>query len=73
MVLDAHVAITPTGSAKAAEVVEALTGDRTCPWSAVRVELTGGGVSPLDLDAHRRKPTVVAEEMPLIEVGPLQA
>jgi len=56
VVLDAHVAITPTGSAKAAEVVEALTGDRACPWSAVRVELTGAGASPLELEAHRRKP-----------------
>jgi radical SAM family uncharacterized protein/radical SAM-linked protein len=71
VVLDAHVAITPTGSVKAAEIVEALTGDRACPWSAVRVALTGGGVSPLDLDAHRRKPTAGAEEVPLIEMGPL--
>jgi hypothetical protein len=68
VVLDAHVAITPTGSAKAAEVVEALTGDPNCPWSAVRVALTGSGASPLDLEAHRKKPVtpIVDAALPLV-------
>lgn len=60
VVLDARVRIMPTGSAKAAEIVEALTGDRALPWSAVRVALTGNGASPLDLDAHRRAPTAAS-------------
>jgi radical SAM family uncharacterized protein/radical SAM-linked protein len=66
VVLDARVAITPTGSVKAAEIVEALTGDGGCPWSAVRVALTGGGASPLELDVHRKKPeTNVEATLPL--------
>jgi hypothetical protein len=63
VVLDARVSITPTGSVKAAEIVEALTGDRGCPWSAVRVALTGNGASPLDLDAHRREPNPGVHDM----------
>jgi radical SAM-linked protein len=53
VVIDARVRITPSGSVKAAEIVEALTGDRSSPWSAVRVALTGNGASPMDLTAHR--------------------
>jgi radical SAM-linked protein len=46
--VEAVVALGPTGSAKAAEVVEALFGPGF-PHKAVRVELlAGGGVSPLD-------------------------
>jgi radical SAM-linked protein len=48
--------ITPTGSVKISEVVEAVTGDAHFPFKAVRAALTGGGTSPMDLALHRRPP-----------------
>jgi hypothetical protein len=55
--LTVSIRITGSGSAKIAEVVEALTGDATFPFKAVRAALTGRGVSPLELAAHRKEPT----------------
>jgi hypothetical protein len=46
--LDAVVALGPTGSAKAAEVVEAVLGPQF-PHKAVRVQLLAGDHSPLDI------------------------
>jgi radical SAM-linked protein len=56
--LDVTVRLSPSGAVKAAEVVEAITGDAQFPFKAVRAALTGKGASPLDLEAHRvaRKP-----------------
>jgi radical SAM-linked protein len=51
------VRITPQGSAKISEVVEAVTGSGSFPFKAVRVALLGKGVSPMDLAAHRRDRT----------------
>jgi radical SAM-linked protein len=58
--LEVGIAITPTGSAKVAEVVEALFG-RPVEHLSVRVELFAGAGSPLELLAHRRvRPAQVA-------------
>ncbi len=56
--LEAVVALGPTGSAKAAEVVEALFGPGF-PHKAVRVELLAGGASPLDTASLRSTQKVV--------------
>jgi radical SAM family uncharacterized protein/radical SAM-linked protein len=55
--LDVQVRITANGSVKIGEVVEAVTGDPTLPFKAVRVALMSGSASPMDLAAHRREPT----------------
>jgi hypothetical protein len=48
------VAVTPEGTAKASEVIEALLGARELPIRIVRTALLGpGGTSPFDLDALR--------------------
>jgi radical SAM-linked protein len=54
--LDVHVRITANGSVKIAEVVEAVMGDSTLPFKAVRVALMSGSASPMDLDVHRKEP-----------------
>jgi hypothetical protein len=68
--------ITATGSVKISEVVQAVTGDAHFPYKAVRVALTGGGTSPMDLALHRRAPapvrTVVELEMPVVNLDDLQ-
>jgi radical SAM family uncharacterized protein/radical SAM-linked protein len=56
--LDVRVRVLGSGSVKIAEVVEAVTGDATVPFKAVRVALTSGSTSPMDLAAHRREPAV---------------
>jgi len=49
-----EVAVTPEGTAKASEVIEALLGARELPIRIVRTALLGpGGTSPFDLDALR--------------------
>jgi radical SAM family uncharacterized protein/radical SAM-linked protein len=53
--LSVSVKVGGDGSAKIAEVVEAITGDASFPFKAVRVRLTGQGASPLELAAHRRE------------------
>jgi hypothetical protein len=55
--LTVSIRITGSGSAKIAEVVEALTGDATFPFKAVRAALTGRGISPMELAAHRKEPS----------------
>jgi radical SAM family uncharacterized protein/radical SAM-linked protein len=52
--------VTPTGSVKIAEVVEALTGDAHFPFKAVRSALTGRGGSPMDLPLYRKVPVAPA-------------
>lgn len=50
----ATVLISPRGSAKSSEVVQALTGIEHFPHKAVRVALLAGDTTPMDLSAHRR-------------------
>jgi radical SAM family uncharacterized protein/radical SAM-linked protein len=52
--------VTPTGSVKIAEVIEALTGDAHFPFKAVRAALTGRGGSPMDLPLYRKIPAPAA-------------
>jgi radical SAM family uncharacterized protein/radical SAM-linked protein len=56
--VEAIVALGPTGSAKATEVVEALFG-AGFPHKAVRVELLAGSTSPLDTASLRSTQKVV--------------
>jgi radical SAM family uncharacterized protein/radical SAM-linked protein len=58
MPVDALVALGPTGSTKAAEIVEAVFG-QGFPHKAVRVELLAGDCSPLDIARLRSTPRVV--------------
>ncbi|HEX7668624.1 MAG TPA: TIGR03936 family radical SAM-associated protein, partial [Polyangiaceae bacterium] len=58
--IEVRVRVLGSGSVKIAEVIEAVTGDRTLPFKAVRVALTSGATSPMDLLAHRREPPVAA-------------
>ena len=51
--LEVVIAITPTGSAKIAEAVEALLGG-PAPHLSVRVALLAGSGTPLELERHRR-------------------
>ncbi|MBX3183585.1 MAG: TIGR03960 family B12-binding radical SAM protein [Polyangiaceae bacterium] len=59
--LSVCVSISSAGSAKAAEIVEALTGDPTFPHQAVRERLLANGTSPLDLTAHKKPVTPPSE------------
>ncbi len=52
--LSVCVSISSAGSAKAAEIVEALTGDPKFPHQAIRERLFANGTSPLDLGAHKK-------------------
>ena len=52
--LDLTISIGPTGSAKVAEVVEAIVGQPGFPHRAVRVALFAGANSPLEVAAFRR-------------------
>jgi radical SAM family uncharacterized protein/radical SAM-linked protein len=52
--LDLTISIGPTGSAKVAEVVEAIVGEPGFPHRAVRVALLAGATSPLEVTAFRR-------------------
>jgi hypothetical protein len=52
--------VTPTGSVKIAEVIEALTGDAHFPFKAVRAALTGRGGSPMDLPLYHKIPAPAA-------------
>jgi radical SAM family uncharacterized protein/radical SAM-linked protein len=54
--LSVSTRVTPTGSVKIAEVIEALTGDAHFPFKAVRAALTGRGGSPMDLALYRKVP-----------------
>jgi radical SAM-linked protein len=63
LALDALVALGPTGSAKAAEVVEAVLGPGF-PHKAVRVQLLAGDGSPLDTASLRATPKVVEAAHP---------
>ena len=56
--IEAVVALGPSGSTKAAEVVEALFGP-TFPHKAVRAELLAGSYSPLDTAGLRSTQKVV--------------
>jgi radical SAM-linked protein len=56
--------ITPNGSAKISEVVEALTGDASFPFKAVRAALTAQGRSPMELGLHRRAPATGVQPSP---------
>jgi radical SAM family uncharacterized protein/radical SAM-linked protein len=58
--LDVSIRITGSGSAKIAEVVEGVTGAAAFPYKAVRFALTGNGVSPMELSAHRKDKTAPA-------------
>jgi radical SAM family uncharacterized protein/radical SAM-linked protein len=60
--VEAVVALGPTGSAKAAEVVEALFG-AGFPHKAVRVQLLAGSSSPLDTASLRSTQKVVEAEL----------
>lgn len=51
--LEADVRFTQSGAVKVSEVVQAVLGD-DFPFVALRVRLTGGGSSPLDLERHRK-------------------
>jgi hypothetical protein len=52
------VRITGNGTAKIAEIVEAVLGDATVPFKAVRAALTSGTTTPMDLEAHRKVPAL---------------
>jgi hypothetical protein len=54
-VLDATLALGPTGSAKATEVVEAVL-EAGFPHKAVRLQLLAGDSSPLDIASLRTTP-----------------
>jgi radical SAM family uncharacterized protein/radical SAM-linked protein len=54
-VLDATLALGPTGSAKATEVVEAVL-EPSFPHKAVRLQLLAGELSPLDIASLRTTP-----------------
>jgi radical SAM-linked protein len=54
--VDVTIEIGQRGSAKIAEVVEALTGLPNFPHRGVRIALLAGDGTPLDLDLHRKKP-----------------
>ncbi len=56
--LVATLVISPTGSAKVSEVVEALFG-QTLPHLAVRAALFAGAGTPFDLELFRKKPREV--------------
>jgi radical SAM family uncharacterized protein/radical SAM-linked protein len=67
--LAATTSITPGGSVKASEIVEAVLGEHTFPFVAVRTALRGNAASPLDLEAHRRSPkTAPQDEAPAASV-----
>jgi radical SAM family uncharacterized protein/radical SAM-linked protein len=55
--INVTVEIGQRGSAKVAEVVEALLGVRDFPHRGVRVALLAGGGTPRDLDLHRKRPS----------------
>jgi radical SAM family uncharacterized protein/radical SAM-linked protein len=57
-VLDATLALGPTGSAKATEVVEAVL-EASFPHKAVRLQLLAGDLSPLDIASLRATPKAV--------------
>ena len=56
--LEVEIGITPNGSAKVSEVVEALFGE-SLPHLSVRAMLLAGAGTPLDLALHRRAPPPV--------------
>jgi radical SAM family uncharacterized protein/radical SAM-linked protein len=56
--IDVTIEIGQRGSAKVAEVVEALTGLPGFPHRGVRSALLAGAGSPLDLELHRKRPNV---------------
>ncbi len=58
--LVATALITPTGSAKVSEIVEAVTGDAEFPHVAVRINMLSGASSPMNLAAHRTPAPVAA-------------
>jgi len=62
--LELELAITPTGSAKVSEAVEALFGEAV-PHLGVRVQLLAGAGTPLDLALHRRPPRA-----PVLQASP---
>jgi hypothetical protein len=57
--LEVELSIAQNGTAKVAEVVEALFGEKGVPHHAVRVALLGGANSPLELLAFRKAPAPV--------------
>jgi radical SAM family uncharacterized protein/radical SAM-linked protein len=66
--LDVTVRITGSGSVKITEVVQAITGMTSFPHKAVRASLLGKGVSPMDLDAHRKEPAAIRRAPEAVEV-----
>jgi radical SAM family uncharacterized protein/radical SAM-linked protein len=62
--LELELAITPTGSAKVSEAVEALFGEAV-PHLGVRAALLAGAGTPLDLALHRRPPRA-----PVLQASP---
>ncbi len=58
--VDVTIEIGQRGSAKVAEVVEALLGAKDFPHRGVRRALLAGEGSPRDLELHRKKPGVSA-------------
>ena len=60
LALEVRVVFSQSGAAKVSEVVQAVLGDAQFPFVAVRVALTGGGRSPLDLAPHRKPPRTEA-------------
>src|SRR5450755_961593 len=58
--VDVTIEIGQRGSAKIAEVVEALTGVSNFPHRGVRSALIAGAGTPLDLELHLKKPAMPA-------------
>jgi radical SAM family uncharacterized protein/radical SAM-linked protein len=58
--VDVTIEIGQRGSAKIAEVVEALTGVSNFPHRGVRSALIAGAGTPLDLELHLKKPATPA-------------
>ena len=56
--LDVTIEIGQRGSAKVAEVVEALLGAKDFPHRGVRSALLAGVGTPLDLPQHRKRSTL---------------
>jgi radical SAM family uncharacterized protein/radical SAM-linked protein len=58
--IEVTVEIGQRGSAKVAEVVEALLGIKEFPHRGVRSALLAGGGTPLDLQEHRKRPKLAS-------------
>ncbi len=59
--LELTISVGATGSAKVAEVIEAIVGEPHFPHRAVRTALIAGTSTPLDVSAFRKAPVVQSQ------------